>query len=267
MEKFIWEWNSINEWLPLKDAFICSHFAQKGSSVLEIGVHKGGWLFALAQNTRNLIGVGIDPYPDNEPVKAYFLEQIRERKLEESIFLYSDWKALSTGQHGEFQFDIIHIDGEHSEKAVVEDLKKAKPFLAKKGILVIDDIFYHSFPGVTSAAFEFIQQEKLSPFLLTQKKLYLCHPDFYEEFYIKTYDLLLENRITFEEDLKLNENSPKWAQSNAIFGKSLLITDGDGSKEKNFLKQINVKQKPINTKEIIRMFCPPVVLDAIKKLL
>jgi hypothetical protein len=76
---------------------------------------------------------------------------------------------LLESQNNDVTYDVIHCDGEHSQSQVYSDLKNSLPLLKNTGLIIIDDIFYHSYPGVTAVAFDFIREYKLSPFLFTQK--------------------------------------------------------------------------------------------------
>ena len=70
-------------------------------------------------------------------------------------------------------FDLIHIDGEHSEIAALQDLNFAQNNLAELGIIVVDYIWHPLFPSVISATMKFIHGSRFVPFLSTQQNMYL----------------------------------------------------------------------------------------------
>jgi hypothetical protein len=266
-EKFIFEFSKMNEWLPLLDAFVCTKIVPKDPKVLEIGVYRGGWLISLAENLPEMTAVGIDPYPENELIRQAFLEDLVKRGLSPRIFLYSSWENLLVDSQNHFRFDLIHIDGVHDESNVKADLVQAAELISEDGVIVVDDIFYHSYPGVTSATFQFILERDFSPFLFTQKKLYLCKSAKYASFYELTTKLFEDSHIPFEIDQNLSKNHSGYFQSNSIYGNSLIITDSDLSINKKFLRHYQLSGKPFSMKEFIRQILPPVLLESIKRLL
>lgn len=74
----------------------------------------------------------------------------------------------------------IHIDGEHTGRAVINDLESCEQMLSDDGILVLDDFFNPMYPQLTEAAFSFLGRNKfkLSMFLCGWNKAYLARPLF-----------------------------------------------------------------------------------------
>jgi len=74
----------------------------------------------------------------------------------------------------------VHIDGEHTGRAVWNDLEICEQILANDGILILDDFFNPMYPQLTEAAFSFLGQNKykLSMFLCGWNKAYLARPLF-----------------------------------------------------------------------------------------
>ena len=72
----------------------------------------------------------------------------------------------------------IHIDGEHSESAISNDLEVAARLLSANGVISIDDFMLHSYPHLTRAAFRFLDSRAsdISLFLYGFGKGYLCRP-------------------------------------------------------------------------------------------
>lgn len=209
--------------LPLLDAYLSCKLSKNFHSALEIGVYKGGWLLNLIDNVPDILTVGIDPYPNLDQVKQNFISECVSRGLNDSINLYSSFDELRSSDHRLLKFDIIHCDGEHSQSQASFDLNNSLIFLDEAGILIIDDIFYHSYPGVTAAAFSFIGQHRLSPFLFTQKKLYVCNPKYYEYYYAKAFSILSALQVNFEVS-ETEDPKQSYRQSNSLFGYNLIIT-------------------------------------------
>ncbi len=265
-QNFKFEFSKMNEWLPLLDAFVCTKLLEEHSNILEIGVHRGGWLITLAENNADTFAIGIDPYPNNDSLKNSFLSDVNRRNLQKRIVLYPNWQELMSGPHKKQKFSLIHIDGVHDEINVFEDLLLANNHLNENGIIVVDDIFYHSFPGVTAATFKFIQEFGYAPFLFTQKKIYLCKSSLYDQNYEKIENLFIDSQIPFEIDQTLSGQHSGYPQSNAIFGRSLIITDIDLGSKREFLRENKMPLKPFSIKEVIRRLTPPILFDVLKRL-
>jgi precorrin-6B methylase 2 len=262
MNEFNWKWEEINEWLPIQDAALSTYLAPEGSDVLEIGTWKGGWAISMAENDRSRRIYCVDPYPNLVNVREQFLRSVDSR-AKNQIRLFSTLEELRKAELKEFH--VIHLDGEHTQSAVERDLQQCIPLLAKNGLLIIDDVFYHSFPGVTAAAFSALSNSELSPFMFTNKKLYVCHNSSYEEFYKRAKEALANLSIDFEEDQRITHEESSYMQSNSLNGFSLLITTDEGRVPRKFLRAIGVSRK-IDFKVIGKAVLPPVLLDSYKQM-
>lgn len=262
MNKFIWKWEEINEWLPIQDAALSSYLAPEGSDVLEIGTWKGGWAISMAENDRSKKICCVDPYPNLVNVRDQFLRNV-DLRAKNQIKLFSNLGELRKAEVKEFQ--VIHVDGEHTQSAVERDLQQCIPLLAKNGLLIIDDIFYHSFPGVTAAAFSALSDSGLSPFMFTNKKLYVCQNSSYKEFYQRAKEALRNLSIDFEEDQRITHEASSYMQSNSLNGFSLLITTDEGRIPRKFLRAVGVSRK-IDFKMIGKAVLPPFLLDTYKQM-
>jgi len=251
--------------LPVLDGYLATEFSKTFSTALEIGVYKGGWLLTLASNNSKILTIGIDPYPNLQIIKESLMNYIGQIGLKQQVYLYSSFSDLSTSKHNSVAYDMIHLDGEHSQSQVTQDLVNLIPLLKQNGILIIDDIFYHSYPGVTAAAFRFIDENKLAPFLLTEKKIYVCHRNLYEEYYESTISILNSLKINYEESENSNSKT-SYTQSNSIFGFNMIITSEKPTRREimNMLKTINLKLPFLkNVKSVCRSFLPPELLAAL----
>lgn len=70
----------------------------------------------------------------------------------------------------------IHIDGEHSGRAVRNDLAIAARLVAPDGIICLDDFFAPAYPQITESAFRFLDERKddFRLFLTGFRKGYVC---------------------------------------------------------------------------------------------
>lgn len=75
-------------------------------------------------------------------------------------------------------FRFIHIDGEHTGEAVINDLRLACAWLGDSGIICLDDFFNPMYPQLTAAVFEFLaaHRHELTLVLCGHNKGYLCRP-------------------------------------------------------------------------------------------
>ena len=259
---FSWHWNDMVEWLPIQDAVISHYLAPKSSSVLEVGTWKGGWAISMAENDRKRKIVCVDPYPNLHAIREQFLVNAESRAAGQIILFDTLDEAL---EDPNTNFDLIHIDGEHSQSALSRDLGKCVPRLSAGGILVIDDIFYHSFPGVTAATFSTLEVQELSAFLFSEKKLYVCQKEYYQDYYNKARILLISKFIPFEEDQLITGEKSSYLQSNSIHGFSLLIIPAGSSMSAKFFKSIGVKNK-FSLKKLLKQVFPPFLISILKSL-
>ena len=260
LDAFIWKWEEINEWLPIQDAVIANNLSPSRARILEVGTWKGGWAISMAENDRSRKIICVDPYPNLDQVRDRFLQAVSDRAPGQ-IVLFPDLDSALSEQ--ELTLDVIHIDGEHSQDAVYGDLTRSISCLAPRGLLIIDDVFYHSYPGVTAAAFRAIEQFELSPFLFTEKKLYVCHKAYYDDYYSKAKKLLDLFVLEYEEDQFLTGESSSYLQRNAINGYSLLILTTDIALSKDFYRVLKVRKR-FDLKGIARSVLPPLLFESLK---
>lgn len=149
-------------------------------NLLEIGVWRGksATLMALHAKPENTC-VFVDPEIP-EPVRALI------GKIKSDHVIYAEMKSsglfrtpLLAGYPRSFRW--IHIDGEHSGPAVINDLDIARILLSEEGVIAIDDFFSPAFPQITGAVFKWLAAHPLEfeLFLVGYNKGYLCrHREF-----------------------------------------------------------------------------------------
>lgn len=134
-------------------------FMLKPTTIVEIGVWGGKSLVPMAyalKASQNGKVFGIDPWDsfasadgmdgvnydwwssvDHEKILRGLQAKITEFALEEQVVLI---KATSEQAPIIPNIDILHIDGNHSEKASCLDVKKWVPLVRKGGLIIFDDI-------------------------------------------------------------------------------------------------------------------------------
>lgn len=262
---FNFSYSKETAWLDLIDAFVCTELSYSRTSLLEVGTYLGGFVFSVSQNCPNIKVTCVDPYPTIDNIKHIFLENV-EKKIRSENWqgLYNSVREIPT----DTKFDFIHIDGEHSEKAVLDDLISAQPYFSETPdlVFIVDDIFMRHFPGVTSGAILFAREFNFAPFLFTSKKLYFCRPNSHESMLEQMSRLFSNAGIAYRSD-QARTQDPKegFVQSNKVLGHSLIIIPND-FQVKKLEKFLNVKSKHIGLRGKLKILLPPFLVDIIRRL-
>lgn len=168
------------EWLNEKDATLSVEVARAlgrpQPRVLEIGVWKGAWTVTMAGNLPDSVQVGIDPYPRgavSEAARSRAIAQIERHGLRDRIQLVASWEELAHLADRPQWFDVVHIDGKHTQEAVEVDLTETDRVLADDGVVIVDDYRNVSFPGVAFAMYRFLEQADYRIFLVTENKAFI----------------------------------------------------------------------------------------------
>ena len=146
--------------------------------VAEIGVWKASWMVSMIENAPVERYLGVDPYPALDDVRARVVALMTEPAVGGRAELVADLSRACTvrcNRDGHDAFDVIHVDGEHTQPAVARDLAWAAEHLAPGGLLLVDDFRHPFFPGVSAALYAFLQATPHCAFLMTGNKAYLCH--------------------------------------------------------------------------------------------
>lgn len=167
-----------------RDIFVTRLLAEQSKrdpKFLEVGVLLGGWVIHFLMNVPAAQAVGIDPFPGEEGplLRAGMLENVKRFGVDGQFLHVVSWDEVSSAI-GPKSFDIIHIDGDHSENAVLDDLKRAETNLTETGFLILDDWHHPMFPGVGSALHRFMASSDFRVFAVTNRKAFLCRKDQHE---------------------------------------------------------------------------------------
>ncbi len=163
---------------------------------LEIGVHHGKSAAMILRHSDPLQEMNflVDLYL-NRPKIEETLTRFRPVHNDTVSLLKLDSRVLARPQlmgEGRGKFRWIHIDGEHTSGAVMNDLEIASKLLAKNGVVVDDDFFSWWYPQITEAVFRYIREnpDQFGLFLFGYNKAYLAHPQFLHHYQDYVYKQL-----------------------------------------------------------------------------
>lgn len=148
-------------------------------SLLEIGVFRGRSAGMLALHADSDPVILVDP--DECLTETVALLERETGVSSESLPYPSQAEEVSSwANERPRQIRFLHIDGEHTAKAIMNDLALADILLTADGILCLDDFFSAWYPQITFAACEFLsaQSTDLTFFLCGWNKGYLCRRDY-----------------------------------------------------------------------------------------
>lgn len=222
--------SEFSEWLSPKDLALCIALAREISSspnLLEIGVWKGGWAVGVLRGIENAHVVGIDPYPGEAyPVREEALSTIESQGLASRFNLIdSHQNLIESGLPS--MFDLVHIDGHHTEKSVLRDAVFAHEALTPNGVIVFDDHLHPAFPGIRSALYRFLNEFDYRPFLSTEGKLYVAKAQEAREWYQVLRGALEDSKLIASQ-LYLDEKvvHPSNVQETDVLGQPVLLALG-----------------------------------------
>jgi predicted O-methyltransferase YrrM len=155
-------------------------FMLKPKTIVEIGVWGGKSLVPMAyalKVTESGVIYGIDPWSNTASADGmdgvnydwwstvdhmYILRHLRmkimEFGLEDQIELIRATSEFATPIH---DIDILHVDGNHSEKAAMQDVNKWVPLVRKGGIIIFDDVTWATSTASNSAAVKWLDEHCL----------------------------------------------------------------------------------------------------------
>jgi predicted O-methyltransferase YrrM len=189
-----WFWpDSIAIWDSLlsfqKSAGVAGHF-------LEIGVYLGKSAVLSTLHSR-----------DNEAcilVDAIIQKDLRPTidSIKPSNVIYAQMRSTDMLHSGALakhpaNFRWIHIDGEHTGMAVINDLNIANTLLNDDGVMIVDDFFNPQYPQITAAVFDWLRVHpiELTLFLIGDNKGYLCRPRSTHSYLLYVKDSLFDDMV------------------------------------------------------------------------
>ena len=124
------------------------------TSMVEIGVRRGGTTFHLLDLIADLTIYGIDT-----DISQFYNQKVQE-KYGQRLIAIQGYSEIVADLIPNESVDIIFIDGNHSYEYVYKDIVKYSPKLRPNGILTGHDIDY---PGVNKAVKELVKNFDVGP--------------------------------------------------------------------------------------------------------
>lgn len=185
---------------------------QNFGNILEIGVHHGkSFIPMILLLKENEIAIAVDVFEDqqfnydgsgkgssiklNENIKKVFdneniFNKIKIIKEDSTKLNNNDYLCYSNN----VKYRIISIDGCHTQHATLIDLWNATKILTEDGIIILDDYFNNSWPGVKFGIDKFMEENNCYRLIyLNANKFILCHKKYYDK-YIKLLKKISNNR-------------------------------------------------------------------------
>ena len=178
MARIVFPDDGSEQWLQWTDVALAVHLLDEqvgggSGDVLEIGVWKGAWTSSVLASVPTSRVVGVDPYPEGaRAVRSMMLDRLAGLGLADRFTLVGTTEDVDPG----LRFDLIHIDGDHSETSAWHDLDFAVSRLAPGGVIVVDDVSHKWLPGVASATYRFLEHSGFRMFAISRVKAYIADP-------------------------------------------------------------------------------------------
>ncbi len=258
---FSFENSDKTEWLSVVDAYLSVSLIGDNKNVLEIGVWKGGWADTLLNNLSGIEFYGIDPYPGLSHVRD---RVVSEHQDDKNFHLFDSVEDYLTRFSHKLEMKCVHIDGEHTEQAVIQDLNFSSKILVEHGFIIVDDFFDRRFPGVTYAIFKLLESLDLRIFLISEQKAYMCRSKFHQEYLSLSKSVLSQGDLIFSEGFTTGSFGETYTQPNSIMGyRHILIREFPNTKFiEYYLKPFTLSTR---LKSTIKMFIPPILMTIIRK--
>lgn len=170
VRRFLIQFWENDPWLGKKDLALSLIAASRFTRprLMEVGLWQGGWSLHVAKNAGIPSVTAIDPYPGLEAVRAKTMDRFASTGIH--LDLFRSWSECGK----EVTFDVVHVDGEHSEESALKDLTEASSHLSAGGIIIVDDWLQPAFLGVNSAVHRFLSARAFRIVLTTEWKAYLA---------------------------------------------------------------------------------------------
>ena len=175
--------------IALSDVQRLLHIA---GGVAEIGVHHGKLfivLYLLSSDGEPAVAIDLfsQQYLNFEHSGAGDLERFKKNlhhyaDLTRLVIHEGDSTKLNSAdliRLGQGPFRLISIDGGHTPEITAHDLATADGALATGGIIILDDCFNESFPGVAEGVFQYFSEPRsITAFAVGAGKTFFCHHEF-----------------------------------------------------------------------------------------
>lgn len=220
VQQYLSETSPVEGWFFPVDAQLFAfidHVQQERSltgNLYEIGVHHGKTALLLARFLRPGERLGVCDVFGNQDLNLDRSGEGSLRLFLRNVGTYTSLDPSAVAVHPKRSdaltevetttgCRIFHIDGGHLPKDVKNDLQVAIRALHRDGVVIVDDVFNSSWPGVAEGFFEFLRSDhtELVPLLIGGNKVFLCRPGslgMYEEAFADLGSIAAVLPFTFE---------------------------------------------------------------------
>jgi hypothetical protein len=167
-------------WFDYEDIFDTAlRRARDGAVFVEVGAYLGRSTIYLASRLKRSgkkvrfyvvdlwDGWFYDDYSQQTPMREsgdvfwHFLRHLRAARVEDVVIPLKMSSHTAARLFDPGSVDFVFLDGDHSEKAVCEDLQAWYPLVRPGGMLGVHDYSNPDFPGVEAATDQFLEQQGL----------------------------------------------------------------------------------------------------------
>lgn len=270
-----WKFDDTTEWLTPIDALCSVNIANKISQdtgkcfVLEIGVWKAAWTTQVLRTVGSAQVLGVDPYPNASVVRDNALESLRLDRVDDRFTLVpTPQLALEeSASFGAAHWDLAHVDGLHTEAAVIQDLNFVYRNLSDSGVVVVDDYRHLHFPGIASALYRFLAESDMAIFLVTEAKAYLTRKSAHGS-WMEFLSSVLEDFDIDHWNYYGEGTSHRYIQKPDVNGFPLVIAYDSNSRQKlleNFVQDGSAPGFKQRVRSGIKRWMPPAMAQGISK--
>ena len=205
LQDYLKDFDLIEGWFikTIADVMVLIDLSQQqnriGGSVAEIGVYKGKSFipilslckeqelalavdcFEKTEFNRDFSGFGAQYEQFLENVKKYAPQASHRVRVMQGDSMSFDYSSYLEQVNGD-KIRIFSIDGGHSAEATQDDMRKAYQCLQDGGVIIIDDFFNSSWPGVGEGVHRFMikEQPNLKPFFIGGNKVIFTSASYVE---------------------------------------------------------------------------------------
>ncbi len=222
IDEYLLETESIEGWVFPVDAclFALIDEAQQARGIVgnlfEIGVHHGKTALLLDRMRRAGERIGFcdvfgqqdlnidDSGRGNLAIFSHNLKRFARAADTDWSILAKPSDHLTTSDTST-QCRFFHIDGGHTASIVESDIATAHRAISTDGVIVLDDVFHPSWPGVVEGLFRYLNANPghLAPLIIGGNKVYLCKPNAVPHYEVSLDELRqLRGRVPYAFDRK-----------------------------------------------------------------
>lgn len=217
VQRYLTDTAGVEGWFFPVDAYLFGFFDAVheangiAGNLFEIGVHHGKSAVLLARMLRpgERLGVcdvfgqqDLNVDRSGEGSLELFQRNLRTYAKTADVAIHVKQSHLLTDVDTTTSCRLFHIDGGHLPQTVQSDMESAVRALQPTGVVIVDDVFNASWPGVAEGFFRFsFARRELVPLLVGGNKVFLCRDEavpIYESEFGRLSDIAALVPYTFE---------------------------------------------------------------------